>query len=368
MNYKDAMNLALKLAEKGKGFVSPNPLVGAVVFKDNNIISTGYHHKFGEIHAEIDAINNAGNIDFSETIIAVNLEPCFHQGKQPPCVDRIISLGFKKVVVGMTDPNHLVAGKGIKRLKDAGIEVIAHVLEEQCKWLNRAFIKHITTGMPYIVVKTAQSLNGAIATSEGDSKWISSESSRMKVHKLRAEFDAVLVGRQTALHDNPKLTVRHITGRNPIRIIVDTKLTLPLDLNVFTDDDKSKTILICSSEYKNSEKASTLLRQGIQLLCTNSDTNGRIDLTEALRRLSSEYDIASIMVEGGPSLLNSLLALDLIDEFHLFVAPIIIPGGKTNFNGSYSINRIADSNQLEIIHSGKSGDDIYIVAVKSTIN
>lgn len=368
MNYLDAMNLALKLAEKGKGFVSPNPLVGAVILKSNKILSTGYHHNYGDIHAEIDAINKAGNIDFSDALLVVNLEPCSHQGKQPPCVDRIISLGFKKVVVGMTDPNPLVAGKGINRLKNAGIEVITPVLEDRCKWLNRTFIKHITTGLPYIIAKTAQSLNGAMATSDDDSKWISSEISRKKVHKFRAEFDAVLIGRLTALHDNPKLTVRHVVGRNPKRIIVDTKLTLPLDLNLFTDDDRDKTIVICSSEYKNSEKASTLLRQGIKLIATNTDTNGMINLTEALGRLGTEFGIASIMVEGGPTLLNSLLSLDLIDEFHFFIAPIIIPAGKTSFNGTFAINKITDSTKLNIINSGMSGDDIYIIATKSIKN
>lgn len=366
MNYHDAMMLALKLAKNGKGFVSPNPLVGAVIIKDNKIISTGYHHKYGDIHAEIDAINTAGNIDFSDAVLAVNLEPCSHQGKQPPCVDTIIACGFKKVIVGMTDPNPLVAGKGIQRLKDAGIEVVDSIQQQQCKWLNRAFIKHITTAMPYIVAKTAQSLNGAMATSNGDSKWISSEVSRTKVHKLRAEFDAVLVGRQTALIDNPSLTVRHVAGRNPRRIVLDTKLTLPSDLNLFTDKEKSKTILICSSEYKGTPKASSLLNQGIQLMFTETDNNGMIDLTESIHRLGSEFNIASILVEGGPTVLNNLQSLDLIDEFHLFFAPFIIPGGKVSFNGPFSINSIADAKKLEIIRYWKSGDDICVVAVKSS--
>ena len=197
MTENEAMKRALDLAMLGTGEVSPNPRVGAVILKDGEKIGEGYHAKFGADHAEIEAIRNAGLDDYSGCTMVLNLEPCTHYGKTPPCTDKIIELNFSRVVIGMEDPNPEVAGNGIKKLRDAGIEVEAGLMRDECMWLNRSFIKHIRTGMPYVILKIAQSFDGNIASSEGESKWISSEESRRRSHILRAQVDAVLVGEGT---------------------------------------------------------------------------------------------------------------------------------------------------------------------------
>ena len=364
VNYKEAMALAINLARKGIGAVSPNPLVGAVILKDGNIIATGYHHKFGKIHAEIDAINNAGDIDFSETTLVVNLEPCSHHGKQPPCVDTIIKKKFKQVVISMLDPNPLVAGKGKKILQEAGINVTTGILENESKWLNRAFIKHITSGLPYISLKTAQSINGAIATSTGDSKWISGKKSRIAVHKLRSEYDAVAVGKNTVLTDNPELTVRLVEGRNPYRIVFDTKLSVPEHYKLFSDANLNKTIIVTSVESKNSDKAKRLIEKGIGLLFVDTDENGKIILMQALQDLYSKFMIASILVEGGSILFNSFLEKGFIDEYHIFVAPRVVPNGLNAFRGTFAIEQIDNSPQFELIKSEMSGNDLHLLYVR----
>jgi diaminohydroxyphosphoribosylaminopyrimidine deaminase/5-amino-6-(5-phosphoribosylamino)uracil reductase len=364
VNYEEAMALALTLAKRGTGAVSPNPLVGAVILKNGEIIASGYHHKFGDVHAEIDAINNAGNIDFSDAVMVVNLEPCSHQGKQPPCADAIVKHGFKEVVIGMLDPNPLVAGKGIKILENGGISVKTGILENECKWLNRVFIKHITSGMPYISLKTAQSLNGAIATESGNSKWISGEESRRYVHQLRAEYDAVAIGKNTALLDNPELTVRMTEGRNPYRIVFDTNLAISGNLRLVSDNERQKTIIIASYELHNTNKAKQLQDKGVSIIFTGNAKDGRTDLRQALKELYENHKIASVLVEGGSSLLNSFLKHGLIDEYHLFIAPKIIANGLNAFRGDYSIETIEQALELELIDSTKSGRDLHLLYVK----
>ena len=218
MTLDQAMLLCLKLAMKGSGYVNPNPRVGAVLLRGDEIVSTGWHKEFGAAHAEVDTINNAEIDDFSDTTRVVNLEPCSHYGKTPPCVTLILEKKIKRVVVGMLDPNPEVNGKGVQILRDAGVEVITDVCKKECEWANRFFQKYILTGVPYIILKVAQSLNGSIATFNGKSKWITGEESRKKVHKLRSEVSAVIIGKMTASFDNPKLTVRDVKG-NPLRII-----------------------------------------------------------------------------------------------------------------------------------------------------
>ncbi len=362
---EEAMSLAIAQAKQGMGYVSPNPLVGAVILKGGKILSTGYHHKFGGIHAEIDAINNAGDIDFGDAILVVNLEPCSHHGKQPPCAEAIVKYGFKEVVIGMLDPNPLVAGRGVKILKDGGVKVAVGILEQECKWLNRVFIKHITSTMPYISLKNAQSINGAIATHSGNSKWISSVESRTIVHRLRAEYDAVAVGKNTVLLDNPELSVRLVNGRNPYRIVFDTNLDIPEHYKIFSDKEVQKTILISSSQYRGSEKAVRLHSKGISILFVRLDGNGRIDLKQAMQDLYTSFNIASVLVEGGSILFNSFLEYGLIDEYHIFIAPKIIPNGLTTFNGNYSIDEMSESNELELFKISKSGNDIHLLYVNS---
>ena len=225
---------ALELAGKAEGRTSPNPMVGAVVIKNGKTIAGGYHRRAGGPHAEIVALKKAGT-QVRDAVVFINLEPCCHQGKTPPCTEALIQSGISKVVVGMQDPNPLVRGKGIRRLRQAGIEVETGVLKPECERLNEVFIKYITTGKPFVILKSAVSLDGKIATSGGDSKWITGEPARRKVHQLRDRMDAILVGSGTVLKDNPRLTTRlpGKTGHNPVRIILDYRGRVPYKARVF---------------------------------------------------------------------------------------------------------------------------------------
>ncbi len=363
MNYDSIMKRALQLSLKGTGHVSPNPRVGALILKDGEVIGEGWHSAFGEPHAEVEAINNTNGADLEGATLVVNLEPCSHQGKTPPCAPLLIEKKIKRVVVGMQDPNPEVAGNGIRMLQDAGIEVVTGVLEEECKWINRFFIKHITTGLPYNLVKVAQSLDGCIATSGGDSKWISSEESRRRAHKLRAELDAVLVGRRTASRDNPQLTVRHVSGRNPRRIVLDSQLSLPLSLKVFTDENRTDTIVVCKPEAMKSKKTDNLNIAGINVFPYSLNGNGDIDLTETMKALSLNYNIASVLVEGGATIFSAFANNKLIDEINIFVAPIILGNGLSSFI-SYKTFFIKDAAQFDIKAILKSDTDFQIIAVK----
>jgi len=356
------MARAIELAQKGTGFVSPNPRVGAVILKSGKVISEGWHKKFGGPHAEVEAIKNAKGVDLEGATIVVNLEPCSHFGKTPPCCDLIIEKKFAKVVIGMKDPNPLVAGKGIKKMKKAGIEVVTGVLEVEAKWLNRTFIKHITTGIPYVVLKVAQSIDGKIATSSGGSKWITCEESRKEGHKLRAELDAILVGKNTIIKDNPQLTVRQVKGRNPFRIVFDTNLSSPITRSIFTDVFRNKTILCCSEKASNSVKAKKLRKSGVNILLVKTDKSGRIDLQDCLKKLSSKFQIASVLVEGGAEIHSSFIRQNLEDEIHFFIAPKIIGKGIGAFD-SLMLKKLKDVNELEIKEIGRCGVDLRVVII-----
>mgnify|MGYP000112009588 CR=1 FL=1 len=362
---ENMMKRAIALATKGAGHVSPNPLVGAVVVKDGQIIGEGWHAYFGGPHAEVNAIKSLDNNVLINSTLYVNLEPCSHFGKTPPCTSLIIEKRISKVVIGMQDPNPLVAGKGIKALSEAGIQVELGVLEEKCKWLNRFFVKHITTAMPYVVAKAAQSLDGAIALRSGQSKWISCTESRRRAHQLRAELDAVLIGKATALTDNPSLTVRDVRGRNPIRIVFDTNLSLPSNLNVFQRKnenlDSTKTIVCCSEQaYSNSNKFRE--EECIELLAVKLNAKGQIDLKDALSKLYKYHSIGSILLEGGAELASSFIEENLIDELHLFVAPIIIGDGKRFFE-KFNLMNLPLAPKYDIKHVRKSDEDIEIIAI-----
>jgi diaminohydroxyphosphoribosylaminopyrimidine deaminase/5-amino-6-(5-phosphoribosylamino)uracil reductase len=361
MTNQDAMRLAIELAKKGTGYVSPNPLVGAVILKDGCILSTGYHQNYGNIHAEKAAINNCSDADLIGSDIVVNLEPCSHTGKQPPCSDLLIEKKIKSVVIGMSDPNPLVSGNGIMKLRQAGIDVTTSMLEEECKWLNRFFSKHISSGMPYVIAKAAISLNGCIAYEDGNSKWISSEESRSTVHQLRHETDAVMIGKHTALIDNPELTVRLITGRNPYRIVFDNNLELPLNLKLFNDDNKAKTIIICSEQSASKDKYKILTDSGVQTLIRKTSDK----LEDTFRELYSRFSIGSILVEGGSILHNALLANNMIDEIQLFVAPKIIANGLASFMGNFTSKKAINENAFKVIANKMSGPDIHLILVRS---
>ncbi|OGS43868.1 MAG: riboflavin biosynthesis protein RibD [Elusimicrobia bacterium RIFOXYD2_FULL_34_15] len=315
------MQLALKLAKKGVGKVSPNPQVGCVIVRNNKIIATGYHKHFGGSHAEIDALNNCKNPEGAT--MYVNLEPCCHYNKKtPPCVPEIIKLGIKKVVVAMKDPNPLVSGKGIKQLRVNNVKVEIGILEEEAEKLNETYIKYITKKIPFVILKLAFSIDGKTKTFTGDSKWISSESSRKIVHKLRSITDAILVGSNTVLVDNPSLT-SHGIGKNPRRVVLDANLETPFNSNVLNNE--AKTIIATSkqSDRKKKEKLSNL---GVKIL-ELPDNNGFIDLKKLLVELG-KLEISSLIVEGGETVARAFLKARLVDKINFFICPKIINNEK----------------------------------------
>jgi diaminohydroxyphosphoribosylaminopyrimidine deaminase/5-amino-6-(5-phosphoribosylamino)uracil reductase len=365
MTDEQAMQRALELALRGTGRVSPNPRVGCVILKDGRIIAEGWHAAYGAPHAEIMALENATE-DVRGATLVVTLEPCIHQGKTPPCVPRILEAGIARVVVGMVDPNPLVAGKGIEQLRQAGVDVRVGVLERECFWVNRFFAKHIVTGIPYVVGKVAQSLDGCIALPNGESRWITSEESRRRVHALRAEIDAVLVGKNTVFRDNPRLTVRAVPGRQPWRVVLDTNLQLPLMSFVFTDEHRELTILCCSPQAARTRKAETFRESGVRLLEVPTDEDGRLQLPALLRLLSERFQISSLLVEGGATVLSAFLQQHLLDELHVFIAPLIIGAGRHPFERR-TIETLDHAWRLHVRAVLRSGDDVHIIALKEEL-
>jgi diaminohydroxyphosphoribosylaminopyrimidine deaminase / 5-amino-6-(5-phosphoribosylamino)uracil reductase len=325
------MMRCIELASMGAGKVSPNPLVGCVIVKNGKVISEGYHKKYGALHAERDTITKAvkKGIELKGSALYVNLEPCSHFGKTPPCDELIIENRIKEVIIGTKDPFHMVSGKGIKTLRKAGIRVTVGVVEDECREMNRFFIKHASTGLPYVTIKTAQTLDGKIANLKFDSKWISSIESRRLVHAMRGVYDAVLVGSNTVKHDDPELTVRLVKGRNPYRIVIDEKLDGSLNRKLYTDSSRSNTILI-TSQLADKKKTVLLKKRGISVF-TCGIKNGIIDIKDVLLKLGA-MGISSIIVEGGAGTYNEFINKKLVDEFMIFTAPKVMGKGIEAFS------------------------------------
>lgn len=318
------MQQALTIAQYAIGRTSPNPLVGAVIVKDGHIVGQGWHRQAGTPHAEIHALAQAGELSKGATMY-VTLEPCSHYGRTGPCANALIEAGVKKVVVAMTDPNPEVAGNGIARLKAAGIEVIEGVLASEAAKINEVFIKWITTGMPFGVLKTAMSLDGKIAAYTGHSQWITGSSARRYVHTLRDMYDAILVGIGTVLADNPALTTRlPEVGQNPIRVIVDSMARTPLTSKVITD--KQAPTIIAVSDAAPKDKVTALQSRGVEVLAFEQTAAG-VNLHQLFEALGKRR-ISSVFVEGGATINASLLDANLIDKVYCFLSPKII-GGKT---------------------------------------
>jgi diaminohydroxyphosphoribosylaminopyrimidine deaminase / 5-amino-6-(5-phosphoribosylamino)uracil reductase len=310
-----------------QGDPSPNPHVGAVIVKDGQVIATGFHVSAGERHAEIAALDQAGERARGATLY-VTLEPCNHFGKTPPCTDAIIKAGISRVVAGCADPNPNVTGGGVAKLRGAGIEVVTGVLANPCKALIRPWRKYITQGTAYLTLKLATSLDGRIATKTGASKWITSPDSRARGHRLRATHDAVLVGVSTIVADDPQLTVREgPPARNPIRVIVDSTLRIPLASTVVTTAAEIPTCVVTTlnSSVKSEE---ALAERGVNVVRVSANTQGRCDMKAALRALA-QREVVSVLCEGGAELAGSLLADQLAEELHFFIAPVLLgPRGR----------------------------------------
>ena len=350
------MRLAIKLADKGKGKVNPNPLVGAVIVKNKKVIGSGYHEVCGEGHAEVNAFNSlTENCDGAE--MYVTLEPCSHFGKTPPCADKIIEMGISKVYIGALDPNSLVAGRGVTKLRLAGIEVEVGVLEDECIRQQEVFRKYITTKKPFVLYKSAMSLDGKIATKHGESMWISSEKSREEVQELRNYLMGIMVGVDTVIADNPRLTCRLNGRRNPIRIVVDSKLRVPRWANVLTDGFSRDTIIattdLCSRDYKKE-----LIEIGIRVIETRNK-RGKVNLEELTRKLG-ELGIDGILLEGGSTLAYSAISEGIVDKVQFYIAPKIIGGKAKSAVDGLGIEKLADAFELENISTRKCDVDVVI--------
>ena len=316
------MQMALELAEKGCGFVNPNPMVGAVIVKKGEVIGKGYHEKYGQLHAERNALAGCTKPPKGATMY-VTLEPCCHYGKTPPCTAAIIESGITRVVIGAKDPNPLVAGNGVKLLLQNGIEVVEGVLEEECSRLNEVFFHYIQTKTPFVVMKYAMTTDGKIATRTGKSKWITGETARQNVHKDRHRYAAIMVGADTVIADDPLLTCRMEGGRNPVRIICDTNLHTPLNSQIVATARNIPTYIAtaCTEE----QKQQPFLDAGCKLLCV-SKKDGRINLSELMLELGKEA-IDSILLEGGATLNYSALESAIVNKVQAYIAHKLF-GGK----------------------------------------
>ncbi len=350
------MRRALRLAAKGWGRTSPNPMVGAVLVKEGRAIGEGFHAQAGGPHAEILALSRAGEQAKGATLY-INLEPCSHYGRTPPCAPTVIQYGVRRVVVGMEDPNPLVKGKGLEMLRNAGIDVEVGLLESDCRRLNESFIKYITTKQPFVILKIASTLDGKIATGQGESRWITGEKSRRFVHRLRSKVDGILVGIGTILKDDPLLTARLRGGRNPFRIILDSRLRIPERAKVI-EQDPERTILV-TTESAPRERMDLFEKKGVRLLLLDTQ-QGRVNLKSLLIRLG-EMELTSLLVEGGSEVNGSFLTQGLVDKIYLFLSPKLLGGHRSlGIFGGDGIERLSEAVILDELKTKRIGEDLLI--------
>ena len=363
------MRRAIELAKKGSGHVNPNPLVGAVIVRDGEIIGEGYHECYGQLHAERNAIANAkkrGN-SLEGSTIYVTLEPCCHYGKTPPCTEAIIEEKIARVVVGSDDPNPLVSGKGFQMLREKGIEVIPHFLKEECDAMNHVFFHYIRTGTPYVAMKYAMTMDGKIACYTGDSKWVTGEESRAHVQMLRNHYKGIMAGIGTVLADDPMLNCRIEGGRDPIRIITDSHLRIPMDSQLVRTAGQQPLIVACLPDA-DEEKAAQLQEKGVEVLRIPGVTTA--DITEEQKEVISlpvlmkelgARKIDGILLEGGGQLNESALQAGIVDRIYCYIAPKIFGGAqaKTPVEGQ-GLTRAADAWQFNRIGMQEFGQDILL--------
>ncbi len=353
------MRLALDLAEKARGRTSPNPMVGSVIVKDGEIIGQGYHLKAGTPHAEINALQEAGDKAEGATLY-VTLEPCSHYGRTPPCSEAVIRSGVSEVFVAMQDPNPLVAGRGIKQMVNAGIKVHVGLLEEEARRLNEIFVKYITTRMPFVLLKTAMTMDGKIATAVGHARWVTGSDAREKVHRLRNWYDAILVGVNTVLADNPALTCRLPEGgRDPVRIILDSQARTPVESKVVTQESGAPTYIVVTDKAPL-DRIKLLSSGRAKIVRTSLDLHGRVDLRELLEKLG-EMEITSLLVEGGAQVAASFLEYELVDKILTFIAPKIVGGaGAPGPVGGLGKALMNQAIRVSNVTFGQIGEDFFI--------
>jgi hypothetical protein len=352
------MRLAMQLAGNAIGRTSPNPLVGAVIVKDNRVVGCGWHRKAGTPHAEVHALNQAGELAQGADVY-VTLEPCAHYGKTPPCAKALVEAKVKNVYGGLLDVNPKVAGKGFKILEDAGIHVEYGFLQDELRKQNEVFFKWIEHKKPFIVLKAAMTLDGKIATATGQSKWITNETSRAYGYKLRDIYDGIMVGINTVIEDNPMLTARVDGGKNPIRIVVDSSLKIDINANVV--QDKSAKTIVATTDKADKDKILKLQAQDVDVIVVDKDEKDKVDI-EKLLDILGQQNICSILVEGGATLSGSFVAKKLVDKVYFFIAPKIIGGkeAKTPVAGTGILN-LQEALTLKDIQIEKLEEDILII-------
>lgn len=353
------MRRALALARRGEGFVEPNPMVGCVLVKGSKVLGEGYHHRYGGPHAEVEALRAAGRGAATGATAYLTLEPCCHQGKTPPCTEALIEAGVRRVVYAHEDPFEQVAGKGARRLRQAGIEVAQGLLEEEAAALMAPYLKLIRDGRPWVILKWAQSIDGKIATRSGDSKWISGPDSRRKVHRLRGRVDAIIVGVETVRVDDPLLTCREArTRRVAVRVVLDPKLRIPVSANLVKTAVQTPTLIVTAKGNAARPKARSLCRRGVELMEVKRRGSG-LDLNRVLRTLGIR-GMSNVMVEGGGRTLGRFMDAALADEAWVFVAPRLIGGeqapGALAGSGPASMKQIRP---LRHVERKRSGDDVF---------
>ncbi len=359
MENKEYMKNAIVLAAKGR--TSPNPKVGCVIVINDRIIGAGYHKKAGEPHAEVEALQNARQKteDLHDATIYLTLEPCSHvwDGKKTgACADAIIDSGIRNVIIAMKDPNPKVNGRGIEKLKNAGIEVEVGLLEEEAKELNMAYIKHAKTGMPYVAMKMAMSLDGKIAARTGESKWISGEESREAVQQMRNDFDAVMVGAGTILKDNPSLTCRIPEGHDPMKVIVDSELRVPFNAKFMAEPSR---VVIAATERANKIKINKFQKLGARVIVCGKE---KVDLNALMHELA-KTGVQSVLLEGGSELNASALEARIVDKLYFFIAPKIIGGKEAKGPvGGRGIEKMSEALNLKKMKIKKIGNDLLIEA------
>ena len=351
ISHKKYMDIAINLAEKGRGYVSPNPLVGCIIVKRGKIVGRGYHKKYGEAHAEINALKAAGKKANNATMY-VNVEPCSHWGKTSPCTEKIVEAGIREVVVGMEDPNPLV--DGYKELKFRGLKTRIGILRDKAKKLNEAYIKYMKTKKPFVILKLAMSLDGKIATSTGDSKYITSTAARKYVHQIRNDVDAVMVGINTVIRDNPLLDSRLVKGKNPIKVIVDSTLKISENSKVLNDPSK---VIIATTNKAPKHKIDKLQNKGARILVLKPK-KGLVDLKELMKELGKS-EIASVMIEGGAELSGNAIKEGIVDKLLIFTAPKIIGNGLGPIK-NLGIKKVNKAINLRNILTKKIGNDLLV--------
>ena len=349
---------AMELAENGRGKTSPNPFVGAVIVKNNEIVGEGFTQPYGQDHAEIQALKQAAE-KAKDAEMYVTLEPCAHQGKTPPCADAIIESGIKKVYVGIIDPNELVNGKGVAKLKDAGIEVETGIMAKEVRRQLEYYLTFIKEKRPFVIMKNAVSLDGKIATEEGFSKWITGADARRKVHLIRSELDAIITGLGTIINDNPMLNVR-IDGdyKSPVRVVLDEHLSIPLESKLVRTADEVRTIVCKSEHYCNKEVEDKLKESKVEIISLPESDKG-LDILALIKKLY-EMNFTAIMVESGSKVCTSFLEEKLVDKIHYFMAPKILGGNFSVFQ-SLSIKQMHQAISIDIVDFEQVGTDYHFV-------